>query len=66
MKNFDCVDDNKLWKILEKMGIPDHLTHLLRNVCADQEETARTGHGKRTVSNWERTMSRLYIVILFI
>ena len=36
-KVFDCVDHNKLWKILEKMGIPDHLTHLLRNVCADQD-----------------------------
>ena len=39
------VDHNKLWKILNKMGIPDHLTCLLRNLYAGQEETVRTGHG---------------------
>ena len=44
-KAFDCVDHNKLWKILQKMGIPDHLTCLLRNLFADQEATVRTGHG---------------------
>ena len=44
-KAFDCVDDNKLWKILKEMGIPDHLTCLLRNLYADQEATVRTGHG---------------------
>ena len=44
-KAFDCVDHNKLWKILKEMGIPDHLTCLLRNLCADQEETVRTGPG---------------------
>ena len=44
-KAFDCVDHNKLWKILKEMGIPDHLTWLLRNLYADQEATARTGHG---------------------
>ena len=43
-KAFDCVDHNKLWKILKEMGIPDHLTCLLRNLCADQEATVRTGH----------------------
>ena len=42
---FDCVDHNKLWKILHKMGIPDHLTCLLRNLYAGQEATVRTGHG---------------------
>ena len=42
---FDCVDHNKLWKILKEMGIPDHLTCLLRNLYAGQEETVRTGHG---------------------
>ena len=42
---FDCVDHNKLWKILQEMGIPDHLTCLLRNVYASQEATVRTGHG---------------------
>ena len=44
-KAFDCVDQNKLWKILKEMGIPDHLTCLLRNVYAGQEATVRTGHG---------------------
>ena len=44
-KVFDCVDDNKLWKILKEMGIPDHLTCLLRNLDAGQEATVRTGHG---------------------
>ena len=44
-KAFDCVDQNKLWKILIEMGIPDHLTCLLRNLYAGQEATVRTGHG---------------------
>ena len=44
-KAFDCVDHNKLWKILQKMGIPDHLACLLRNLYAGQEATVRTGHG---------------------
>ena len=44
-KAFDCVDHNKLWKTLKEMGIPDHLTCLLRNLYADQEATVRTGHG---------------------
>ena len=44
-KAFDCVDHNKLWKILKEMEIPDHLTCLLRNLYARQEETVRTGHG---------------------
>ena len=44
-KAFGCVDHSKLWKILKKMGIPDHLTCLLRNLCVDQEVTVRTGHG---------------------
>ena len=45
-KAFDCVDHKKLWKILKEMGIPDHLTCLLRNIYAGQEATVRTGHGK--------------------
>ena len=45
-KAFDCVDKNKLWKILKEMGIPDHLTCLLRNLYAGQEAVVRTGHGK--------------------
>ena len=44
-KSFDCVDHNKLWKILKEMGTPDHLTDLLRNLYAGQEATVRTGHG---------------------
>ena len=44
-KAFNCVDHNKLWKILQEMGIPDHLTCLLKNLYAGQEATVRTGHG---------------------
>ena len=44
-KAFDCVDPNKLWKILKEMGIPDHLSCLLRNLYAGQEAAVRTGHG---------------------
>ena len=44
-KAFDCVDHNKLWKILKQMGIPDHLTCLLSNLYVGQEATVRTGHG---------------------
>ena len=51
-KAFDCVDHNKLWKILKEMGIPDHLTCLLRNLCAGQEATVRTGHG---TTDWFQT-----------
>ena len=45
VKAFDCVDHNQLWKILQEMGIPDHLICLLRNLYAGQEATVRTGHG---------------------
>ena len=44
-KAFDCVDHNKLWTILKEMGLPDHLTCLLRNLYAGQETRVRTGHG---------------------
>ena len=44
-KAFNCVDHNKLWRLLQEMGIPDHLTCLLKNLYADQEATARSGHG---------------------
>ena len=44
-KAFDCADHSKLWKILKEMGIPDHLTCLLRNLYAGQETTVRIGHG---------------------
>ena len=45
-KAFDCVDHNKLWKILKEMGIPDHLTCFLRNLYAGVDATIRTGHGR--------------------
>ena len=45
-KAFDCMEHDKLWKILKEMGIPDHLTCLLRNLYTDQEATVRTGHGR--------------------
>ena len=51
-KAFECVDHNKLWKILKEMGIPDHLTCLLRNLYAGQEATVRTGHG---TTDWFQT-----------
>ena len=51
-KAFHCVHHNKLWKILQEMGIPDHLTCLLRNLYASQEVRARTGHGTQTGSKW--------------
>ena len=50
-KAFDCVDHNQLWKILEEIEIPDHLTCLLRNLYAGQEATLRTGHGTSLVPN---------------
>ena len=64
-KAFDCVDHSKLWKILQKMGIPDHLACLLRNLYAGQEATVRTRHGIM-VQNWVGSMSRLYLVSLLI
>ena len=61
-KAFDCVDHNKLWKILKEMGIPGHVTCLLRNLYAGREATVRTGQNNRLVPNRKRSMSRLYIV----
>ena len=55
-----------MWKILKEIGIPDHLTWLLRNLYAGHEATVRTGHGTTDHSNLERTMSRLPIVTLLI
>ena len=49
-KAFDCVDHNKLWKIIQGMGIPDHLSFLLRNLYSGQEATVRIGHGTQTGS----------------
>ena len=66
-KAFDCVDHNKLWKIRKEMGIPEHLTCLLRNLYADQEARVRTvTWNNRLVPNQERSMSRLYVVTLLI
>ena len=64
-KAFDCVDHNQLWKILKEMGIPDHLTCLLRNLYAGQEATVRTGHG---TIDWFQigSLSRLYTVTLLV
>ena len=57
VKAFDCVDHNKLWKILKEMGIPDHLTWLLRNLYAGQEATAGTGRG---TTNWFQIRKGVY------
>ena len=62
-KGFDCVNHNKLWKILKEMGIPDHLTCLLRNLYAGQECWT---WNNRLVPNRKRNTSRLYIVTLLI
>ena len=56
-KAFDCVDHNKLWKILQEIGIPDHLTFLLRNLYAGQEATVRTGHG---TTDWFQIGKRVH------
>ena len=62
-KAFDCVDQNKLWKILKKMGIPDYLTCLLRNLYAGQKAT-ELDMEQQTAPNRERSTSSLYIVTL--
>ena len=56
-KAFDCVDHNKLWKILKEMGIPDHLTCLLRHLYAGQEATVRTGYG---TTDWFQIGKRVH------
>ena len=63
-KVFDCVHHNKLWNILQELGLPDHLTGFLRNMYAGQGATVRMGHGAKNC--WERSTSRLYIVTLII
>ena len=65
VKAFDCVDHKKLWKILQEMRIPDHLTCLLRNLYAGQEAT-ELDVDNRLVPNRKRRTSRLYIVTLLI
>ena len=54
---FNCVDHKKLWKILQEMGIPDHLTHLLRNLYVGQEATVRTGYG---TTDWFQIRKRVH------
>ena len=61
-KAFNCVDHNKLWKILKQMGIPDHLSCLLRNLYAGKEETVRTGHGKIDWLQVEKEVCQGYIL----
>ena len=63
-KAFDCVDHNKLWKILQEMGIPGHLTCLLRNMYAGEESTVRTRHGTIDWFQTGKEYVRLYIVTL--
>ena len=66
-KAFDCVDHSKLWKILKEMRIPDHLTCLLRNLYADQEQQLELDREQsRLVPNRKRSTSRLYIVTVLI
>jgi len=65
-KAFDCVAHNKLWKILKEMGIPNHLTCLLRNLYAGQEATVRTGRGTLWFQIGKRSTSMLYMVTLLI
>ena len=65
-KAFDCVDHNKPWKILQEMGIPDHLTWHLRNLYVGQKQQIELDMEQQTGSKWERSTSRLYIVTLLI
>ena len=64
LKAFDSVDHKKLWKILKEMGVPDHITCLLRNLYADQATSVRTTWNNELVQNWERSMLKLYVVTL--
>ena len=65
-KAFDLVDHHKQWKILKEMGIPDHLTCLLRNMYVGQEATVRTGHGTTDWFQIGKGVTRLDIVTLLI
>ena len=64
-KAFDCVDHNKLWQILKEMGIPDHLTCLLRNLYVGQEATVRTGHGTTDWFHTGKGVCQGYILLPF-
>ena len=65
IKTFDCVDHKKLWKILQEIGIPDHLT-ASRKICMQVKKQQNQKRNNGLVPNWERSMSRLYIVTLLI
>ena len=62
VKGFDCMDHNKMWKILKEMGISEHLTCLLRNLYAGQEATVRTGHGTTEWFQIEKGVRQGYIL----
>ena len=66
VKAFDCVDHNKLWKILQEMGIPDHLTCLLRNLYAGHEAAVRTRYGTTDLFQIGKGVHQGYIVTLLI
>ena len=65
-KAFDCKDHNKLWKILREMGIPDHLTCLLKILCSGQEAAIRSGHGTMDWFQIGKGVSRLCIITLLL
>ena len=65
-KVFDCVDHNKLWKSLQEMGLPDHLTCLLRNLYAGQKEATVPDMEQWTGYKWGKSTSKLYTVTLLI
>ena len=65
-KAFDCVDHNKLWKILKEMGIPDHLTCLLRNLYAGQKAAVKTGHGKTDLFQIGKRVRQSSILSLYL
>ena len=62
-KTFDCVDQNKLWKFLKEIEIPDHIT--LRSLCVGQEAAVITRQNNRLVQNWEKSMARLTCLFNF-
>ena len=63
-KAFDCVDHNKLWKILKEMGTLELLTCLLRNLCAGQEATVRIGHGLTDLKSGKEYIKAVYVTLL--
>ena len=66
LKIFDCVDHNNLWKILQEMGIPDHLACLLRNCTQVKKQQLEVAWNNELVQNWERSTTRLHVVTLLV